>query len=93
MTMNEMTWLVGVDLRPDAEGAVAFASFLASARREDTVIPVHVLVADHLHAALQQRIVVIQTAKKPIGCGSELFQASGLLCAKQEKRRAPSPRR
>ena len=53
MTMNEMTWLLGVDLRQDAEGSVAFASWLASARREDSVIPVHVLVADHLHAVLQ----------------------------------------
>jgi len=52
--MNEMTWLLGVDLRPDAEGSVAFASFLASARKEDTVIPVHVLVADHLQAVLQR---------------------------------------
>ena len=65
MTMNEMTWLVGVDLRPDAEGAVAFASFLASARREDTVIPVHVLVADHLHAVLQHHhLAEVQDAAK-----------------------------
>lgn len=65
MTMNEMTWLVGVDLRPDAEGAVAFASFLASARKEDTVIPVHVLVADHLHAVLQRHhLAEVQDAAK-----------------------------
>ncbi len=65
MTMNEMTWLLGVDLRPDAEGAVAFASFLASARKEDTVIPVHVLVADHLHAVLQHHhLAEVQDAAK-----------------------------
>ncbi len=65
MTMNEMIWLLGVDLRPDAEGAVAFASWLASARREDTVIPVHVLVADHLQAVLQRRhLAEVQDAAK-----------------------------
>ncbi len=65
MTMNEMTWLLGVDLRPDADGAVAFASWLASARREDTVIPVHVLVADHLQAVLQRRhLAEVQDAAK-----------------------------
>ena len=65
MTMNEMTWLLGVDLRPDAEGAVAFASWLASARKEDTVIPVHVLVADHLQAVLQHHhLAEVQDAAK-----------------------------
>jgi len=65
MTMNEMTWLLGVDLRPDAEGAVAFASWLASARREDSVIPVHVLVADHLQAVLQHHhLAEVQDAAK-----------------------------
>ncbi len=53
MTMNAMTWLVGLDLRPEAEGALAFATWLASAVKEDKVVPCHVLVADHLQAVLQ----------------------------------------
>ncbi len=65
MTMNEVTWLLGMDLRPDAEGATAFASWLASARKEDTVVPVHVLVADHLHAVLKHHhLAEVQDAAK-----------------------------
>ncbi len=65
MTMNEVTWLLGMDLRPDAEGATAFAAWLASACKEDTVVPVHVLVADHLHAVLQHHhLAEVQDAAK-----------------------------
>lgn len=65
MTMSEVTWLLGMDLRSDAEGATVFASWLASVRKEDTVVPVHVLVADHLHAVLQRHhLAEVQDAAK-----------------------------
>lgn len=65
MTTSEVTWLLGMDLRPDAEGATAFASWIASVRTEDTVIPVHVLVAEHLQAVLQRHhLAEVQDAAK-----------------------------
>ena len=65
MTMNKKTWLVGVDLRRNAEGALAFAAWLASQKQDDSFIPVHVLVAEHLQAVLQRHhLAEVQDAAK-----------------------------
>ncbi|MEM7156496.1 MAG: universal stress protein [Myxococcota bacterium] len=54
-----------MDLRQNAEGALAFAAWLASVSREDTFIPAHVLVAEHLQAVLQRHhLAEVQDAAK-----------------------------
>jgi len=48
-------WIVGLDLRPAGQGALRFARWLASdGRKGDTsFVGIHVLVEDHLQAALR----------------------------------------
>jgi nucleotide-binding universal stress UspA family protein len=51
-----MKWIVGLDLRPSSQGAIAFASWLskhAHSAEQEVFVGVHVLEEDHLHAVLR----------------------------------------
>jgi len=54
MSSTTKSWVVGVDLRPECDGAVAFACSVVKATDGKTkLLPVHVLENDHLQAVLQ----------------------------------------
>ncbi|HYG67615.1 MAG TPA: hypothetical protein VD838_08150, partial [Anaeromyxobacteraceae bacterium] len=53
-----MTWILWTELGPRCRGPLAFAAWLADrvgVRFADLVVPVHVLTAEHLRAALRTR--------------------------------------
>ncbi len=49
-----MKWILGVDLRPRSQGALAFARWLHE-HGGDAFVPVHVVPEDHLQAALRYK--------------------------------------
>ena len=62
-----MKWIVGLDLRPSSQGAVAFAHWLGEASAgADSFVGVHILEEPHLQAALRYHHLneVHEAAKK-----------------------------
>ncbi len=48
-----MKWIVGLDLRPQSQGAIRFARWLAESSDKDALVGVHVLEEAHLQPALR----------------------------------------